>query len=192
MSSLFSSVPSEGKKLPTWTQQPHIVIGVLKLMLEAVYIAPSGKRAASVAADTARLWEAFSLGGTRLIARSAGRSGQSSFQAKVQRATQSFVIMIIAHALEQQRQWSGVDAAVQRCLLLLDVSSRGTERPAETASWKEVVSLIQAGLATLLDSLEGADHLKQGLYVSLREPLSTMFKELHEGFQQRVRYKGEA
>eukprot|EP00929_Paragymnodinium_shiwhaense_P086612 TRINITY_DN47107_c0_g1_i1.p1 TRINITY_DN47107_c0_g1~~TRINITY_DN47107_c0_g1_i1.p1 ORF type:complete len:1737 (+),score=449.88 TRINITY_DN47107_c0_g1_i1:78-5288(+) len=192
MSALFSSVPSEGKKLPTWTQKPHILLSILKVMLEAVYSAPTGAQAAAIAADTTRLWEAFSLGGTRLVARSAGRSGQSIFQAKVQRATQSFVIMLVAHALEQQRAWAGVDAATQKSLQKLAPQMRAEARPAETAAWKEASSLVQAGMHVLLSSLEGADHLKQSLYVSLREPLTTMFKELNENFQKRSKYKGEA
>eukprot|EP00928_Gymnodinium_smaydae_P094997 TRINITY_DN8089_c0_g2_i3.p1 TRINITY_DN8089_c0_g2~~TRINITY_DN8089_c0_g2_i3.p1 ORF type:complete len:1808 (-),score=351.14 TRINITY_DN8089_c0_g2_i3:13-5436(-) len=189
LSLLFSSVPIEGRKLPTWTEKPHILIGIMKLMLEAVYAAPSGAKAAAVAADTTRLWEAFALGGTRMVARSAGRSGQSIFQAKVQRATQGFGIMIIAHSLEQQRLWPGVDAASQRCIA---EGLGATPRAVEEASWREVPSLVQTGLQALLGGLEGAEHLKQGLYASLREPLSTMFKELHEGFQQRGRYRGEA
>lgn len=192
MSALFSSVPSEGTKLPGWTQKPHIVVGVLQAMLEEVYAAPSGAQASAIAADTTRLWEAFVLGGTRMMARSAGRAGQSSFQAKVQRATQSFAIFLIAHALEQQRRWAGVDAAVQRCLLQVAPNARSGARANEAALWREASEQVQVGMGALLDGLEGADHFKQGLYVSLREPLNTMFKELHEGFQQRTKYRGEA
>eukprot|EP00927_Polykrikos_kofoidii_P066273 TRINITY_DN61901_c0_g1_i1.p1 TRINITY_DN61901_c0_g1~~TRINITY_DN61901_c0_g1_i1.p1 ORF type:complete len:2002 (-),score=410.30 TRINITY_DN61901_c0_g1_i1:70-5976(-) len=213
-SALFSSVPPEGRRLPTWTQKPHIVVDGLKLMIEAVYASPTGSRASAIAADVTRLWEAFTQGGTRVVTRSAGRTGQSTYQAKVQRANQGFVIMIIGHALEQQRRWAGVDAAVQRSLLLLKqargashaaapkaaigastadtTTTQGGLRAAETTAWKETVGLVQLGMASLLESLEGADHLKQGLYVALREPVNAMFREVHEAFQKRTRYKGEA
>jgi len=192
MHALFSSVPVEGKRPPSWAQKPHIIMAIFKAMLEALYAAPSGADAAVIGSELVRLWEAFSAGGTRLVTRRAGRSGQSIYQARVQRATQNFVIMIIAHALEQQRQWAGVDAAVERTLLRFDPKARAAARASEAASWREAVSVLQDGFAPLFDSLEGADHIKQALYASLREPLNNMFKELHESFQKRTKYRGEA
>lgn len=58
------------------------------------------------------------------------------------------------------------------------------------AAWKEAVSVLQQGSTSLLNSLEGAEHLLQGLYASLREPLRSMFKELHGGWQKHGRYQG--
>merc|ERR1712048_874830 len=101
MSAMFSAVPAEGTMLPTWTRKPHVVVDVLKSMLECVYASADGAQAALAAGHVTRLWEAYAQGGTRLVAQSAGRTGQSTFQAKVQRATQGFVIMILGHALEQ-------------------------------------------------------------------------------------------
>lgn len=192
MSALFAAVPGEGSRLPPWTSKPHIVVDVLKAMLEAVYVAPCGAQAARTASNVARMWEAYAQGGTRLVTQSAGRTGQSTCQARVQRATKGFIIMIIAHALEQQRRWTGIDAAVQRCLRRLDQQHREGARQQELAQWREAVAALELGVAPLLASLEGSEHLKQGLYRGLREPLSTMFKELHEKYQEHGRYHGKA
>jgi len=192
LSAIFSSVPSETTKLPPWTRKPHVVLDILKAMLEAVYTATSGRDAARVAGDVARLWEAYAQGGTRLVAQSAGRAGKATHQAKIQRATKGFVIMLIAHALDQQRLWAGVEAAVKRSLIRLDAGSHATTRSIETVSWKEAVCVLQTGMVSLFACLDGSDHLKQALYASLREPLGTMFKELHEGYQKRSKYTGEA
>merc|ERR1712151_1122656 len=102
-------------------------------MLECVYAAPSGALAARAASYVTRLWEAYAQGGTRLVAQSAGRSGQSTLQAKIQRSTQGFTIMILGHALEQQRRWLGVDAAVQRCLQMRPAHFRDSARLDELA-----------------------------------------------------------
>jgi len=155
--------------------------------------APSGALAVRTAADLARLWEAYSQGGTRQVAQSAGRTGLTTYQAKVQRATKGYATMLIAHALEQQRRWHGVEAAVQRSLRGASSNEASSNiRSTELAAWKEVVSVLQTGLAPLLACLEGSEHLMQGLYAGLREPLSSMFKELHKGWQQHGRYQGEA
>ena len=89
----------------------------------------------------------------------------------------------MAHALEQQRRFEGAEAAAKR-------SAR--PRGEELVAWKEAVTILQQGLSQLLSSLDGADHLLQGLYASLREPLRSMFKELHGGWQKHGRYQGEA
>lgn len=190
LSNLFGSVPREGTTLPTWTQKPHVLLEVMKLMLAAVYGAPSGGQAVRVATDVSRLWEAFTQGGTRLVARSAGRQNLATYQARIQRSTKGFTIMLIAHAIDQQRQWAGVEAAVQRCLQRFDLEQE--RRQEELQKWKDVTSILQTGMTSLLVSLEGSDHLKQCLYVSLREPLNTMFKELNENYQDRWKYKGTA
>uniref|UniRef100_A0A7S1RK87 Uncharacterized protein n=1 Tax=Alexandrium catenella TaxID=2925 RepID=A0A7S1RK87_ALECA len=192
LSTMLGSVPKEGKRLPFWTRRPHLVADVLRLMLEAVYAAPTGEYAAAAAGDVTRLWEAYALGGTRMTAQSAGATGQMSYQAKIQRSTRGTVILLLAHALEQQRRWHGVDAATTRCLQRLSPAERKEARSGEVAHWKEVVGILQAGMNPLLTSLEGSDYLKQSLYTGLREPLNTMFKELHENFQERGRYRGEA
>lgn len=126
------------------------------------------------------------------MAQSAGRSGQSTYQAKVQRATKGFVIMLVAHALEQQRQSAGIEAATQKSLRRLPPHMRAGSRSAEVAMWKEAVDTLQLGLTPLLVSLEGSEHLKQSLYVGLREPLNSMFKDMHENYQVRGRYQGSA
>jgi len=192
MSTLFSVVPPDGARLLGWTRKPHIVVEVLKVLLEAAYAAPDGARAAAAAGDVTRLWEAYTQGGTRLVAQSAGRSGQSTYQAKVQRATKGFVIMLVAHALEQQRQSAGIEAATQKSLRRLPPHMRAGSRSAEVAMWKEAVDTLQLGLTPLLVSLEGSEHLKQSLYVGLREPLNSMFKDMHENYQVRGRYQGSA
>jgi len=189
---MFGAVPQEGARLPPWTRKPHVVLEVFKALLEGVYDSRSGAEAARVASSVARLWEAYAQGGTRLVAQSAGRAGKATYQAKIQRATKGFVIMLIAHALDQQRRWAGIEAAVKRSLTRLEPDRRGGARNGETQSWKEVVGVLQTGMVPLLSCLDGSDHLKQSLYASLREPLSTMFKEMHEGYQKRSKYSGEA
>lgn len=192
MSAVFMAVPQEGLRLPSWTKKPQIVVGVLKAMLNSVYSASRGAQAARIAGDVTRLWEAYTHGGTRLVAGSAGRSGQSTYQAKVQRATKGFVIMLIAHALDRQRRWPGVDAAVRQSLRQLEPSAREDARLSELSAWKEVVTVLEQGMASLLASLEGSDHLKQTLYAGLRYPLNTMFKEANENYQKHGRYEGKA
>jgi len=192
MSAIFNNVPRSAAKLPTWCKKPHLMVGVLKLMLEAAYRAPSGAVAARIAADLTRLWALFAQGSARLVTQSAGRSGHVTYDAKIQRLTRDFLMFVIAHALEQQRQWPGVDSAVKHCLQLLDPTHRAEARSMELARWKEVVSVLQTGMVPLFASLDGADNLKQCLYASLRDPLNVMFKEINENYQNRQKYRGEA
>merc|ERR1719235_682024 len=111
LSVVFSAVPSDSARLPSWTKKPHAVVSALKALLEAVYAAPHGAAAAVTAGNVARLWEAYAQGGVKLVTLSAGRTGQSTYPARIQRATKNFMIFVIAHALDQQRRWGGVETA---------------------------------------------------------------------------------
>eukprot|EP00439_Symbiodinium_sp_Y106_P048300 s3792_g6.t1 len=167
LKAIFAAVPSEGVRLPAWTERPHLLADALRPMLEAVYAAPNGTAAVQAAGDVTRLWEVLSQGGSRSTAASAGRSGHTTFQARVQRATMGFALPLIAHALSCERQFAGVEAAARRV---------GGARDEEAAKWKEAVSILQEGQSSLLNSVKGAENLLQGLYATLREPLRSMFK----------------
>lgn len=182
LKAIFAAVPSEGMRLPAWTERPHLLADALRPMLEAVYAAPNGTAAVQAAGDVTRLWEVLSQGGSRSTAASAGRSGHTTFQARVQRATMGSALPLIAHALSCERHFAGVEAAARRV---------GSARDEEAAKWKEAVSILQEGQSSLLNSVKGAENLLQGLYATLREPLRSMFKELHQSWQKR-RYQGEA
>ncbi|CAE7244268.1 unnamed protein product [Symbiodinium sp. CCMP2592] len=182
LKAIFAAVPSEGVRLPAWTERPHLLAEAFRPMLEAVYAAPNGTAAVQAAGDVTRLWEVLSQGGSRSTAASAGRSGHTTFQARVQRATMGFALPLIAHALSCERHFAGVEAAARRV---------GAARDEEAAKWKEAVSILQEGQSSLLNSVKGAENLLQGLYATLREPLRSMFKELHQSWQKR-RYQGEA
>ena len=184
-SALFKAVPLEGVRLPVWVERPHLLQDAFRPMLEAVYAAPTGASARAVAQDLTRHWEALSQGGARQSVQSGGRTGLTTYQAKVQRVTKGFALPLLSHALEQQRRFDGAEAAAKRRKVA------GGNRAEEVAAWKETVAVLQQGLATLLTSLDGAEHLLQGLYASLREPLRSMFKELHGGWQKHGRYQGE-
>ncbi|CAK9116304.1 unnamed protein product [Durusdinium trenchii] len=93
---------------------------------------------------------------------------------------------LVAHALEQQRRFEGVEAAAKA-----KAQAHSSDRVQEVAAWKDAVGVLQQGLVPLMNSLEGAEELLQGLYAALREPLRSMFKELHSGWQKHSRYKGE-
>jgi len=195
LSALFSALRIDGARLPSWARKPHVVVGILKQLLEGVYQAWDGEQAVQLASNVTRLWEAYTLGGSRLVPRAAARRGgtsQVSYQGRMQKATRGFVMMLLSHALEQQRRWVGMDAAVQRSLKSVPVEQRQARRNAELARWKEAVSILQVGLNPLFQSLEGSDHIKQCLYMSLREPVNDMFKEAHAAFKVRGQYKGEA
>jgi len=111
---------------------------------------------------------------------------------RVQRATQGFIAMILAHALEQQRRWGGVEATTKRCLQGLGAKARAEARSEELGRWKEVVRVLEAGMTPLLTGLESAEHIKKSTYATLREPLNTMFKELNENYMRRDRFTGQA
>eukprot|EP00435_Cladocopium_sp_Y103_P001047 s2611_g1.t1 len=87
LSALFKAVPLEAVRLPLWVERPHLLQDAFRPILEAVYAAPTGASACLVAQDLARLWEALSQGGARQAVQSAGRTGLTTYQAKVQRAT---------------------------------------------------------------------------------------------------------
>lgn len=192
LSRLFIDIRYANMKTPVWTQQPHILIDVLKLLLEAVYFAPSGAEASHGADAVARLWEHFARGGSRKTTMSAARTGHETQQAKIQLATKDFLIMLIAHALDQARHFAGVDKAVQRCLRQLDVKKRAGARAEEVSRWKEAITILRQGLNPMLAALEGSESTLQGMYVSLRPPLDAMFRELNSEYQSRDRYRGDA
>ncbi|OLP90417.1 hypothetical protein AK812_SmicGene28019 [Symbiodinium microadriaticum] len=128
LKAIFAAVPSEGMRLPAWTERPHLLADALRPMLEAVYAAPNGTAAVQAAGDVTRLWEVLSQGGSRSTAASAGRSGHTTFQARVQRATMGSALPLIAHALSCERHFAGVEAAARRV---------GSARDEEAAKWKE-------------------------------------------------------
>lgn len=143
LSALFKAVPLEAVRLPLWVERPHLLQDALRPILEAVYAAPTGASACLVAQDLAQLWEALSQGGARQAVQSAGRTGLTTYQAKVQRATAGFALPLLSHALDQQRRFEGAEAAAKR--------GRGSAtRAEEVAAWKEAVSVLQQGSTSLL------------------------------------------
>ena len=62
-------------------------------------------------------------------------------------------------------------------------------RSVEIKKWADAMNILKLGLNPIFEVM--GENEKQALYCSLREPMQSMFKEIHSEFKQHWRFKGK-